>query len=107
MRPPLWPDKRSYPHNKTSTHIFVALLRFPSLQVDLDAELAKLKSYAERLRPMVCDTVHFVNTAIQQRKKVVVEGANAAMLDIDFGEGIMSFWKKRGRVGREGVTLTW
>lgn len=35
---------------------------------------------------MVCDTVFFVNTAIKEGKKVVIEGANAAMLDIDHGE---------------------
>ncbi len=35
---------------------------------------------------MVCDTVLYVNTAVRDKKKVVVEGANAAMLDIDFGE---------------------
>lgn len=45
-----------------------------------------LEEYAAKLKPMVCDTVHYVNTAIKQGKKVVVEGANAAMLDIDFGK---------------------
>ena len=34
---------------------------------------------------MVCDTVLFVNKAIKEQKRVIVEGANAAMLDIDFG----------------------
>ena len=34
---------------------------------------------------MVVDTVQFLNKAIADGKKVVVEGANAAMLDIDFG----------------------
>ena len=34
---------------------------------------------------MVKDTVLFVNNAISSEKKVLVEGANAAMLDIDFG----------------------
>lgn len=60
--------------------------RFPSLEVDVESELSKLQSYALRLQPMVVDTVHFINSALLQRKRVVVEGANAAMLDIDFGE---------------------
>jgi len=42
--------------------------------------------FAARLRPLVCDTVLYVNSAVKENKKVVVEGANAAMLDIDFGE---------------------
>ena len=35
---------------------------------------------------MVCDTVVLVNKAIADGKKVILEGANAAMLDIDFGK---------------------
>lgn len=34
---------------------------------------------------MVRDTVFFLHQAIQEQKKVIVEGANATMLDIDFG----------------------
>ena len=34
---------------------------------------------------MVCDTVYYVNTAIKENRRIIVEGANAAMLDIDFG----------------------
>ena len=53
--------------------------------MDIEEELKKLLDYADRLRPMVKDTVLFFNSAIQQNKKIVVEGANALMLDIDFG----------------------
>ena len=35
---------------------------------------------------MVCDTISYVNKAIKEKKKVIVEGANATMLDIDFGK---------------------
>lgn len=51
----------------------------------MDKEVEKLSGYAARLKPMVCDTVLYVNTAVKEKKTVVVEGANAAMLDIDFG----------------------
>jgi len=60
--------------------------RFPTLKVDIEAELKRYKEFAERIRPMVCDTVVYVNTAIRNKKKVIVEGANAALLDIDFGK---------------------
>ena len=43
------------------------------------------QAFAERIRPNVCDTVFYVNNAIKARKKIIVEGANAALLDIDFG----------------------
>ncbi|KAF9806259.1 hypothetical protein SFRURICE_016069 [Spodoptera frugiperda] len=58
---------------------------FPNLEVDIDGELARYREYAERIRPMVRDTVSYLHKAIGEGKKVLVEGANAAMLDIDFG----------------------
>ena len=59
--------------------------RFPQLQLDTASELKKLKSYALRLEPMVCDTITLINLKIDEGARVLVEGANAAMLDIDFG----------------------
>jgi adenylosuccinate synthase len=40
---------------------------------------------AERLRPYVVDGISYVHQAAGDGKKVLVEGANALMLDIDFG----------------------
>lgn len=34
---------------------------------------------------MIVDSVVYINKAINAGKKVLVEGANASMLDIDFG----------------------
>jgi len=58
---------------------------YPGLQVDIEAELERYKEYAERLRPLVVETVSYVRNTIESGKRVLVEGANAAMLDIDFG----------------------
>ncbi|XP_015597867.1 adenylosuccinate synthetase [Cephus cinctus] len=58
---------------------------FPSLHVDIKAELERYKGYAERIRPLVKETVFFLYQALKDGKKVLVEGANAALLDIDFG----------------------
>lgn len=45
------------------------------------------QKYAERLRPLVTDGVYFMHKALTgPSKKILVEGANAALLDIDFGE---------------------
>eukprot|EP00118_Oscarella_pearsei_P003055 m.12728 g.12728 ORF g.12728 m.12728 type:complete len:488 (+) comp24254_c0_seq1:1224-2687(+) len=59
--------------------------RFSSLNVDIEEELDNYKILADKVRPMVCDTVHYMNTALAENKKILVEGANATMLDIDFG----------------------
>lgn len=40
---------------------------------------------AADLEPMVVDTVQFLSKAIAEKKKIIVEGANASMLDLDFG----------------------
>ncbi|KAL3285745.1 hypothetical protein HHI36_000272 [Cryptolaemus montrouzieri] len=58
---------------------------FPSLNVNVEEELERYKKYAEKVRPLVADTVTFLDKAVKANKKVLVEGANAAMLDIDFG----------------------
>lgn len=59
--------------------------RFGDIGLNGDAELEKLRALTERLRPMIRDTVYYVNQAINDGKRVLVEGANAVMLDIDFG----------------------
>ncbi|XP_014669991.1 PREDICTED: adenylosuccinate synthetase isozyme 1 B-like [Priapulus caudatus] len=59
---------------------------FPSLVVDVDAELARYAGFATEIRPMVGDTVLFMHNALaDSAKNILVEGANALMLDIDFG----------------------
>ena len=60
--------------------------RFKSLNVDKEAELERYKVFAERLRPMVIETISFLHSEMKHGKHVLVEGANAAMLDIDFGK---------------------
>eukprot|EP00003_Mantamonas_plastica_P000768 TRINITY_DN1058_c0_g3_i4.p1 TRINITY_DN1058_c0_g3~~TRINITY_DN1058_c0_g3_i4.p1 ORF type:complete len:369 (-),score=130.73 TRINITY_DN1058_c0_g3_i4:128-1234(-) len=56
-----------------------------ALSVDVDAEVKLYQGYWEKLQSMVCNTVSYVNNAIDEGKTVLVEGANATMLDIDFG----------------------
>ncbi|KAK3446751.1 hypothetical protein EUGRSUZ_A02394 [Eucalyptus grandis] len=51
----------------------------------LREEVERYKRYAERLEPFIADTVHFMNDSILQKKKILVEGGQATMLDIDFG----------------------
>ena len=43
-----------------------------------------------RVRPMVRDTICYLHQAIHNKKKIIVEGANATMLDIDFGTCILT-----------------
>uniref|UniRef100_A0A8C0QRQ4 Adenylosuccinate synthetase n=1 Tax=Chelonoidis abingdonii TaxID=106734 RepID=A0A8C0QRQ4_CHEAB len=59
---------------------------YPALTINTEAELQQLKLYAERIQPLVKDGVYFMHQALHRPpKKILVEGANAALLDIDFG----------------------
>ena len=44
-----------------------------------------LMEYKEMVEPYVCDTITLLHKALEDDKKVVVEGAQATLLDIDFG----------------------
>jgi adenylosuccinate synthase len=41
--------------------------------------------YAERLRPFVTDTTHLLHTALKEGKRLLFEGAQGTLLDIDHG----------------------
>ncbi|MBR0261227.1 MAG: adenylosuccinate synthase [Selenomonadaceae bacterium] len=53
----------------------------------LDAEeiIREYEVYADRIRPFVCDTISLLNEQIDAGKKILFEGAQATMLDIDYG----------------------
>ena len=51
--------------------------------LDYEAVLAEYEGYADRLRPYVCDTIALVNREINEGRKILFEGAQATMLDID------------------------
>lgn len=53
--------------------------------VDLEKTLADYKEYAKILKPYITDTVTLIHNALDEGKKVVCEGAQATLLDIDFG----------------------
>jgi adenylosuccinate synthase len=78
--------------------------RYGDFEYDVDAEVAlykvlgyfflligtfvwitQKKDLSKRLEPYIIDSIPYVNHAIQSGKRVLVEGANALMLDLDFG----------------------
>ena len=52
---------------------------------DAEEIIKTYKGYAEVLRPYVCDTVTLLHKYIKEDRFIVCEGAQAALLDIDFG----------------------
>lgn len=59
--------------------------RFEGFVYDVEADIEKYKGIAERVLPMITDTVAAVNEAHTAGKRILIEGANATMLDLDFG----------------------
>ena len=56
--------------------------RLPLEHADIEAQHS---SYGERLRPHVTDTTAFVQRALDDNRRVMFEGAQATMLDLDHG----------------------
>ncbi|MBE6098830.1 MAG: adenylosuccinate synthase [Anaerovibrio sp.] len=52
---------------------------------DYETILKEYEGYADRLRPYVCDTIALLHDELKAGKKVLFEGAQATMLDIDYG----------------------
>jgi adenylosuccinate synthase len=53
--------------------------------VEVDAVVAELGSYAERLRPMVTDTALLLERMLDEGKTIVLEAGQATLLDVDHG----------------------
>jgi len=53
--------------------------------LDFAAIRDRYEEFAERIRPMVCDTALLLAKAIRAGQKVLFEGAQGSMLDIDHG----------------------
>ncbi|WWC86161.1 adenylosuccinate synthetase [Kwoniella dendrophila CBS 6074] len=59
--------------------------RYGHFEFDTEGEIEMYLAFAERLRPYIVDGITFMQNALQSGKKILVEGANALMLDIDYG----------------------
>ncbi|MCI8865509.1 MAG: adenylosuccinate synthase [Lachnospiraceae bacterium] len=70
-----------------------ALLKFyePEMGAEIDEALdfealyQNYCTYARQMKPYVCDTVTYLHKALERGEKIIVEGAQATLLDIDFG----------------------
>ncbi len=54
-------------------------------ETDFAAIREQYEAFAERIRPMVCDTAALLDRAMRDGKRILFEGAQGTMLDIDHG----------------------
>merc|ERR1712110_152171 len=60
--------------------------QYPELELNIKSDLEKYKKLRSELKGMVCDTISMVNKHVfDDKKSILIEGANATILDIDFG----------------------
>jgi adenylosuccinate synthase len=69
---------------KAKRHLF-DLLGSSAVKLDAVEIFQQYHGYAERLRPHVADTTAYLLDAVESDKKVLFEGAQGALLDIDHG----------------------
>ncbi len=55
------------------------------LKYDVEEEVRRFRTYRKELAPYVVDAVQFMSSAQQAGSTILVEGANALMLDLDWG----------------------
>ncbi|HUG92373.1 MAG TPA: adenylosuccinate synthase [Planctomycetaceae bacterium] len=53
--------------------------------LDADAIIAEYSAYAERIRPYVTDTTPYLHRALAAGKRILFEGAQGSLLDLDHG----------------------
>ncbi|MWV63033.1 adenylosuccinate synthase [Helicobacter saguini] len=59
--------------------------RLPNNNLNLDSIMAELSGFAARFKPFITDTTLLLWDAQKQGKKILLEGAQGSMLDIDHG----------------------
>ncbi|MEI6240965.1 MAG: adenylosuccinate synthase [Planctomycetia bacterium] len=66
-------------------HITALKAKLLGVEFDAAAIQEQYRQYAERLRPFVCDTTSYLLDAVEEGRKVLFEGAQGALLDVDHG----------------------
>lgn len=65
--------------------LLLKLREYPELELNREDIFNEYKEYAKIIKPMVTDTGLLLDDYIQNNKKVLFEGAQGTMLDIDYG----------------------
>ena len=54
-------------------------------ELDADQVFDEIAPLIERLQPFIADTTHYLNAAVREGRSVLIEGAQATLLDVDHG----------------------
>ncbi|MCX5773680.1 MAG: adenylosuccinate synthase [Fusobacteria bacterium] len=60
-------------------------LRFPNHKFSLELVMSEYDAYISEIKPRIIDTIPVIHKLMREDKLILLEGAQATMLDIDFG----------------------
>lgn len=63
----------------------IILEAFGHEKMDVDAIIEEYSECAKRIKPYVVDTISLIHNSLENDEKIICEGAQATLLDIDFG----------------------
>ncbi|HEY0170687.1 MAG TPA: adenylosuccinate synthase [Pyrinomonadaceae bacterium] len=63
----------------------LVIRQYRGTELKPDEVFKEIAPLAERMRAFVTDTTHFINRAVREGQSVLVEGAQATLLDVDHG----------------------
>jgi adenylosuccinate synthase len=58
---------------------------YGSAEIDVDKIINEYEEFDKKIDPYVTDTSAFLNSALRKKKKILAEGAQGALLDVDHG----------------------
>ena len=61
------------------------IMAYGGEELNADEIFAEMSRLTERLGPFIADTTHFLNIAATEGKSILLEGAQATLLDVDHG----------------------
>lgn len=64
---------------------FLLEQKYSSDKLDVDAIFEEYLGYAEKIRPFIAETEYLINDLYNSGKKIMMEGAQGSLLDVDFG----------------------
>jgi len=70
---------------KFRSFVSISQSMYGSFKCDVEAQIELYRKLAVKVKPMIKDTVAYLNKCVKEGKKILIESANAVMLDIDFG----------------------
>ena len=61
------------------------IMAYGGQELSADEIFIEMSQLTERLAPFIADTTHYLNVAAQQGRSILLEGAQATLLDVDHG----------------------